>query len=47
MLDQMIRIGHKRSNENLAALQPVFFHALAMHPFVPFPDMGPPAAPQA
>lgn len=40
MLSQMIRIGHERSIENLAALQPVFFAGGAEHPYFPFPDVA-------
>lgn len=41
MLSQMIKIGHERSAENLAALRPVFFGQPAQHPYVPFPDVAP------
>lgn len=41
MLAQMTKIGHERSIEHLATLQPVFFASRAMHPFFPFPDVAP------
>lgn len=44
MLSQMIKIGHERSAENLAALRPVFFSQPTQHPYKPFPDV-PPVAP--
>ena len=41
MLDEMSRIGHERSSENLAALRPVFFSERAQHPYHSFPDTVP------
>jgi hypothetical protein len=46
MLPQMIRIGHERSAENLAALLPILFAQPAQHPYQPFPNV-PPVAPPA
>ena len=40
-LAQMMKIGHERCIENLAALRPVFFSDKAGHPYSPFPDAVP------
>jgi hypothetical protein len=43
LLAEMIEIGHERSNENLAALRPLFFNQKSQHPYVPFSDVTPAA----